>query len=66
MSERPNIDYYEANADGIEQPVHRPMTDDEYAEHLQREQVITGEHPLIAQVQAMSDDEKTTLREALG
>lgn len=53
-SNRPRVNAYEADAYGVERLVYRPMTDEEYAQHL-------------ADVEAFStiDPPKSALRRAL-
>ena len=70
--DRPMVNAYETDGDGVEQLVYREMNDEEY-EVWQRDQVSAEEaakaesiHPLVAQVQSMSDAERAQLLELLG
>jgi hypothetical protein len=70
--ERPMISTYELDDQSEEQLVYREMNDEEFEDYQQR--VAEAEereknpdpHPLIAQVNEMSEEDRAALREALG
>lgn len=73
---RPTVAVYEPDAEGVEQLVHRPMNDDEFAvwendrdtfvAMQAADEEAAGKNPLVAQVEAMSDEERAQLRDLLG
>jgi len=68
--ERPLVNVYESDEDGVEQLVHREMNDEEYEvwQALVAEAPTPiGEepHPLLAAVETMTDEERQALRDLL-
>lgn len=68
-SERPMINTYECDEQGVERLVYRPMNDEEFEDHKLLVKSYHAkeslEHPLITQVREMSDDERKTLKDLL-
>ena len=67
--DRPMVNVYEPDAEGVEKLVYRPMNDEEYAEHKARVEAAANrpepEHPVITAVRNMSDKDKAVLKELL-
>lgn len=68
--DRPMVNVYELDADGIEKLIYRPMNDEELADWEARQaenaSISESEHPVLAAVRSMSDEDKAALRAALG
>lgn len=66
---RPMVNVYEPDEEGVEHLVYREMNDEEFKDHKTRLKVAKNltdmEHPLLTQVKSMSDEEKTMLRDLL-
>ena len=69
MNDRPMVNVYEPDADGVEQLVYRAMNDEEFAEYETRQAAAASapepEHHILAAVRSMSDEERAALRELL-
>lgn len=70
MSDKPMINIYELDEEGVEQLVYREMTDEEYAQHQAdiaalEEQAAAQVNSLVAAVEAMSDEERAQVADLL-
>ena len=71
--DRPMINTYEPDTEGVEQLVYRPMNDEEFAQwkkdvgDYQARMKAEAErvHPLVEQVASLSEADKAALRELL-
>lgn len=71
--DRPMINVYEPDAEGVEQLVYRPMNDEEFAQweadvaaheaYLKAE--VEKPHPLIEQIASLSEADKAAIKELL-
>ena len=66
---RPMVNVYEPDEEGVEHLVYREMNDEEFKDHKARLKVAKNipdmEHPLLTQIKNMSDEERQQLRELL-
>lgn len=67
MADRPMVNVYEPDDEGVEQLVFRPMNDEEYAvwEADRAVEAPAPVNPVIEAVRSMSDEDRAALRELL-